>query len=101
MSKLAVVQSLVRKQLEISPATRDNDIDLYLAICEDLNPLVTKNFSFEYVMKNRDALGLPNYDSVSRCRRKIQEYDESLRASKRCDDARFESFKEYREYAQS
>lgn len=96
--KLYDVHSLVESELVKHPQTRNSDTDLYISICERLNPGVTDRFSFAYVLKNRRDLGLPNLESVGRCRRKLQEHNPLLRADKAVDDLRYEEWKEVREY---
>ena len=97
MPQLYKIHSMVEKTLVEKPFTRDSDEDLYIEVCNAICPEAMQS-GFAFVLKNRAALGLPNYESVGRCRRKLQEHNPLLRASKKADDARYESFKEYLDY---
>ena len=97
---LTNIHFLVESELVNNPQTRNSDTDLYISICEKLNPGVTENYPFSYVMKNRRDLGLPNFESVGRCRRRIQENHPLLRADPNVTDRRYQYWKDVREYVQ-
>lgn len=90
----------VREILEEFPEARDDDMLLYLRVCQRNNQFAC-TLPLETVLANHEQLGLYNYDSVNRARRKLQEAYPILRGSKRATDARFKRWKEMREYAQS
>lgn len=95
---LKTVSELVKHQLEQYPATRDNDQLLYYRVCEAINPkALTSNFG--YVTLNRKDFELPSIETVGRCRRKLQEKNPELRASKEVEGFRAEREAEFREYA--
>lgn len=54
--------------------------------------------SYSAVMTNEH---LPSQESIGRCRRKIQEHDETLRGSKSKEEIRFKEQKAFIEYALS
>ena len=55
--------------------------------------------AFPTVLSNHSKLGLPPFESVSRCRRKLQSMHEDLRASKTVEEMRAEEEQDYRAYA--
>lgn len=98
--KLYDVHCLVLSELVNHPQTRNSDSDLYISICERLNPGITEQYPFGYVLRNRKDLGLPNFETVGRCRRKIQENHALLRPDPNVVDRKYNKWKEFREYAQ-
>lgn len=98
--KISNLSVIVASVLERYPETRGNDNVLYVTTCQEMNPIVD-DLSFVDAMKNVDILALPPFESVSRCRRKIQSEREDLRADKHTVDARYEKYKEVKEYAVS
>lgn len=89
---------LVKEILERFPATRDNDQLLYYRVCEKINSkALTSNFG--YVLLNRKDFMIPTIETVGRCRRKLQEKNPDLRASKEVEGFRAEREAEFREYA--
>lgn len=94
------VDKLVEETLRTYPDTRNSDALLYLVVCKTLVPNSTQ-MTLERVMLQRNELGLPNYETVGRCRRRIQAKNEELRADSKVTDVRYENYKEYRDYALS
>lgn len=96
MAKLKAYENLVLKALEESPETRKDDFLLMLKVCEykELNT----NLSFGYAIKNHNEIGLPNWKTVERCRRKIQNARPELKDFKTAKN-RSKEEKEYREYS--
>ena len=71
MSKLNTMEKVVLEVLEQSPISRADDYALMWLVCEKIKPeLVEKPFAD--VMYHHHTLGLPNWETVTRCRRKIQ-----------------------------
>lgn len=62
------------------PATRDSDELLYLKVCEYYNPTVL-NKSFKQVFVNRLFNGIPSFETVRRCRTKVQSEHEELHST--------------------
>ena len=78
MAKLHTMENVVLEILEKYPNARKDDYVLYLYTCS----MVTQNdrqlkgdfltFPFIDVMLGHNAYNLPNWHSVTRCRRKLQ-----------------------------
>lgn len=62
------------------PVTRDSDELLYLKVCEHYNPTVL-NKSFKQVFVNRLFNGIPSFETVRRCRTKVQSEHEELHST--------------------
>lgn len=95
MARLNKIEILVKKILRNHPETRGSD-DLLLA--EVYKELGVDGYAFDFVMKNRKFLKLPAFESVSRCRRKIQEVDISL-VDPNTQQTRYEAQKVYEDYS--
>ena len=89
------VEARVRVILENDPKTRDDDNLLFLEYCAMAGVDIHKSFR-ELMLDN-----IPSRESVTRCRRKIQEKDESLRGTRKIQRVRRELEEEYREYART
>ncbi len=95
MTKLKTIHQMVEEILRDYPGARDDDRELIKA-------LYGKYYGIDYykpwgsVIKNKS---LPSFESIRRCRQKIQEHNEDLRGSKKAEDARLEKQEEYIEYA--
>lgn len=98
MQDIYVVQEIVKQILEENPQARCSDVSLYLAFCQKVNPDACR-MEFSTVFQHRRELGLPNFDTVGRTRRKLQADHKELRATEGVTDRRFEKWKEFREYA--
>ena len=95
MGRLDTLEAMVREVLKRDPKTRDDDRELTLNIWMNvfgINPWSPVS----EVMRNKD---LPSQESIGRCRRKIQQTDESLRGSKRKEAIRMDAQIDFIEYA--
>lgn len=95
--KLKTLEQMVRAILVSNERARDDDRVLTLAIHTTfykINPYAP----YCDVMKNKS---LPSQESIGRCRRKIQETDESLRGSKAKEAIRMDRQMDFIEYALS
>jgi hypothetical protein len=92
--ELKTIEDKVLYELENNPSTRDSDRNLVTAVYMDFYRM-TETTPFVDVMFSR----LPNYESIGRARRKIQETREDLRGSRKAETARMNSQQEYIEYA--
>ncbi len=100
MSKLKQITKIVEHYLTERPETRGNDDLLYGYVCEDFNrDAITLPFCV--VMSNRKSLGIPPFESVRRCRQKLQEHNEHLRADADTEAIRMVEEEKYRNYARS
>lgn len=96
MAKLNVYENLVLKALKESPETRKDDFLLVLKICEykELNT----NLSLSYAIKHHKEIGMPNWKTIERCRRKIQKEHPELKDIKTAI-LRHNEEVDYREYS--
>ena len=97
MSKLNTMENVVLQVLENSPAARSDDYILMWLVCEKLKPEIIEK-PFADVMYNHKLWGLPNWETVTRCRRKIQAKHPELVSLETVRKRRKEEA-EYREYA--
>lgn len=80
--------------LENYPETRSSDRSLILHVYQVFYGVFTTPF-----YKVMDDGDLPSFESIRRCRQKIQEEREDLRAVKPVEDIRIAKQEEYIEYA--
>lgn len=71
MAKFNTIEKIVLSVLEESTESRKDDLILLYKVCEKLNPDVLYA-DFGEVIYNHKLWNLPNWETVSRCRRKIQ-----------------------------
>ena len=70
----------VKTILERFPETRDDDMKLYARACWcDANCEAQRGSDFYKVLFYHDKYKLPNYESITRARRKVQQNEEHLR----------------------
>lgn len=99
MAKLHTMETLVLEILEQSPAARSDDCVLMWLVCDKTKPEIVEK-PFADVLYNHKSLGLPNWETVTRCRRKIQEKRPDLVPAETARKRRKEE-EEYREYART
>lgn len=101
MNNLKTIESKVRMVLENHPETRDDDMKLYLLICQKCISQThgRANLSFEEVMTNYAQLGCPRFESVRRTRQKIQAETPELGCSPSARRKRNKGIKAYTQYA--
>lgn len=85
MDKLKKVKDMVLFELENRPETRDSDRVLISKVYEDFFGIKNEPF-FEVLMRD----DVPNFESIRRCRAKVQEVRSDLRASEAVQDFRFD-----------
>ena len=85
MDKLKKVKDMVVFELENRPETRDSDRILISKVYEDFFGIKNEPF-FEVLMRD----DVPNFESIRRCRAKVQEVRPDLRASETVQDFRFD-----------
>lgn len=98
MNKLYKVEDIVYQVLKEVPEARKDDFVLVAEVYNRIQPLIN-NVSFNRVMLAHKELGLPYFEGVSRCRRRLQSIFEELRPSQEVQEARDEEQLVYREYA--
>lgn len=94
------IQDMVHEILIIHPETRNSDRELYYRVIEKVQPSVLRLPLGQTLLQYKE-LGIPNAETVGRCRRKLQADYPQLRADKATDEARFKEFKEFLDYALS
>lgn len=95
MMELKTIQQKVEEILKQYPGTRDDDrelIQVYYGKYHNIDYYTP----FGAVIKNKK---LPSFESIRRCRQKVQELNEDLRGSKKSEEARLAKQEEYLEYA--
>lgn len=98
MEELLTMEQLVKTTLENYPQTRNSDALLYITIINRMSPKTAKR-SYEDVMLRACEMGLPNYDTVSRTRRKLQAKYKALQGETKVKKIRRDRYKVFKEYA--
>lgn len=100
MKNLKTIENKVRTILKKNEDARNDDMVLYLALCnlclEDAGAMPLAE-----IMTQHKSLGLPSFESVSRTRRRLQERHPELLGSLRMQKLRARGEKAYRKYAKS
>lgn len=106
MSSVSVEQNklkeVVKNILIADKQTRNDNDRLVLAVYIQLcfyKGIILNDRTYSSVMINRKTWGLPSYESVTRCRRKLQEEDKTLRSDDNIQAMRELREEEYREWA--
>ena len=99
MSKLKTLENVVLEVLENDIASRDDDFILLLEVCNRTGADIAGR-AFAYAMAHHKELGIPNWKSVERCRRKIQARRPDL-ISPEAAKKRLEAKEAYTEYART
>lgn len=98
MARLKELEPVVEDILRKYPATRSDDFLLYTVTAITLNEDVNY-YQFTTVMKRHKEFGIPPFESVTRCRRKLQAKYSELAATRGMEEIRDEEEKDYRAYA--
>jgi hypothetical protein len=96
MGRLKVLENKVRKILVSYPETRNDDnvlIYQYLKEYHDIDLISVKD-----LFLNGRKLGIPSFESITRCRRKIQEHSPYLRCTEKIDKIRYTHTLKIRDY---
>lgn len=105
MKNLSTIEEIVRSILEISTDARNDDMKLYLMVCNEVNSIADcKNigsFPFAVIMNSYRELNLPHFESVRRTRAKIQSDNPELKGSVACQRGRKQQEGMYKTYAKS
>lgn len=100
MNNLKTIEGKVRVILEKDEKARNDDMTLYLAVCNACLKSAGA-MPFAEIMAQYRSLGLPSFESVGRTRRKLQEKHPELLGSLRIQRLRAKQEKAYRKYAKS
>lgn len=85
----AKTEDYVRYVLEkFPPARSDNDL-LTLLVWQHINPDVC-TLHVDKVLMNRKELKIPSMETITRCRRTIVEFDDTLKGNDKTERARLE-----------
>lgn len=104
MNNPYTIEKVVLEILKANEEARNDDMKLYLLVCEAVNPYPTcdrdiGSFSFSSVMNHYRELRLPHFESVRRSRAKIQAEIPELAGDRSCRQRRKELEILYRNYA--
>lgn len=95
MKKMA---ELIKTILEGDEKARNSDYYLWVQVCKLKCPECL-NEPFLYVVANHNELGIPNFESVGRARRKVQELYPELKSNERVQKEKDKLEQEYRDFA--
>lgn len=98
MGKIKKVENIVRSILEDYPDARNSDNILYELVVSKTNPDVLHMPFKDYLIYFKDY-NLPRFETVARCRRKLQEQEPHLRSVEDVRKWRKENETEFRNYA--
>lgn len=98
MDSLKTVEGKVKVILQKNEDARNDDMVLYLALCNACLKDAGAMPLAQIMTKHRE-LGLPSFESVGRTRRKLQERHPELLGSVRKQKIRAAGEKAYRKYA--
>lgn len=104
MNNPYTIEKVVLEILKANEEARNDDMKLYLLVCEAVNPYPTcdrdiGSFSFSSVMNHYRELRLTHFESVRRSRAKIQAEIPELAGDRSCRQRRKELEILYRNYA--
>lgn len=95
MARISLVEPIVEQALINDPATRCDNFILYIAV---LKKFIDPKMPLEAVFLNHKALRIPALETITRCRRKLQEKNPSLRDPK-AERIRANEEQEYIDYS--
>lgn len=95
MAKIYHVETLVEEALKKNPATRGDNFILYLEV---LKKFISTDLSLEEVFRNHVALRIPSLETITRCRRKLQEQNPDLK-TERATKIRKDEEKDFKKYS--
>lgn len=99
MSKVNKIENIVKGVLERYPDTRSDDFMLVAHVYLIMSNGYTSTISFNGIMENHTAIGLPSMESITRARRKLQSEYEYLRATESMRRIRRKEEQDFREYS--
>ena len=102
--ELKQLKDLVIETLKQGETFRESDDHLYLAVCIKIFSKTSyRNITDMTVgefFRNRKEYGLPTFESVSRCRRKVQEERPDLKPCEKIQEARRTKQDEFYKWSQ-
>ena len=91
------LEDLVMRILQTDKDTRNSDNKLYLAVIDNL-VLNGSQLPISEVLLNQKRLGIPPFESVSRCRRRLQSTFPNLRGDDEVLSGRRKKERKFRDY---
>lgn len=79
MAKLEKFHNIVFEILQEKEETREDD---FLLFYEVIKRIGLGNLRLDYILTNHAILGVPSFETISRCRRKIQSDNPNLCSNK-------------------
>ena len=79
MARINIIEPLVEEALINNKACRGDNFILYLEV---LKKYIDINMSLKDIFANHKTLGIPALETITRCRRKLQEKNPELRDEK-------------------
>lgn len=98
MTDLYKLEDIVRYVLETYEDTRKDDFILIYRVYKEINESAVIRELFFQVMMNHKEYNLPHFESVTRCRRKVQNKYPEL-ANKKTKEKRINATADYINYA--
>lgn len=98
-NKLIELQKVVYPILNNQPSTRDNDFLLINEVYQRLGIDTSK--SFQELTTSINDYPLPSFESITRCRRKLQAKYNFLKSTKQIEKLREKQEEIYKEYARN
>jgi hypothetical protein len=95
MAKIYAIEPIVAEALQNVPATRGDNYILYIEV---LRKFIDPRMSLQSVFENHKTLGIPSLETITRCRRKLQEKHPELRDAA-ADKVRRADEQEFVEYS--
>lgn len=100
MGSFKKIQDIVEIILKEEPDTREDDMYLYYLYCTKYGFVNSGSFHKIFQDKEyRTNLGISGFETISRCRRKLQAENPSLKSSQETQHQRLEQEKKFEEYA--
>ena len=101
MDNLTTVSALVKEVLETVPDSRDSDNLLFFLVCKRIladQSIDIETMEFGKLFLSLKGFGLPQVESVGRCRRKLQHEFPELQCSQQVAMHRAERMNSFTEY---
>lgn len=92
------IEERVLNILLVYPDARGSDFVLYARYLQEYNPEL-KDTGLIYALTEAKRLNMPNYETITRARRKVQEKLPDLKPTKTTQRRRAASERAFREYA--
>ena len=98
MENLKKVEDVVKTVLSDHPETRNSDNILYGYVLQNYNPMLLESSVKDYLRYFNDYK-VPRFETVARCRRKVQEKNPPLRPTDNVREWRRENETKFFNYA--